>query len=547
MAILKHLLCVAILVLLGVPASGLVIATPASATGSWSAPIMTPGGAKYLSAVSCASPNFCVAVTTDNRALIYNGTSWTAPAVVDPVTAFQSDGVIYAVSCPTSTFCAAATAGGSTPIYDGSSWSIGLPGHGVGAGLYSVSCPSDSFCIAVGNTMPGPGKQAVAYVGGSGGFSSVNTYATSAASLTAVSCASSGFCVALARYQAWASSYAGGEWSFYGPLDPAAGEDFVAGPSHALSCPSSTFCAMVDYVGNAATFDGATWTTAAGIDGGTRLTSVSCPTSTFCVAVDGNGNALTYNGTAWSAPTKIDGSNVLTSVSCPTSQFCMAVDGAGNAVTWRAVAAPANVTRPAISGTARVGSTLTCSNGTWTSSPTSYRRQWYRNGTAISGATSITHPVVGADLQRRLTCAVTATNSGGSSAPAMSGAVTVKATTALTLRETSRSGSVRSCGASAGTACRDARGASVYFAGKATPVPIPAATRKVTVSYYHRSNGAWHLKVTRTVTASSLTGAWRTTQTGVTSLTGAWRARATAAATATLTSAASAYRYYVVH
>ena len=40
--------------------------------------------------------------------------------------------------------------------------------------------------------------------------------------------------------------------------------------------------------------------------------------------------------------------------------------------------APVNVTRPAISGTAQVGQTLTVSNGTWSPTPTSYLYAWYR-------------------------------------------------------------------------------------------------------------------------------------------------------------------------
>ena len=94
---------------------------------------------------------------------------------------------------------------------------------------------------------------------------------------------------------------------------------------------------------------------------------------------------------------------------------------------------------------------------------------------------------------------------------------------------------------------RRRRYATVYFAGKATPVPIPAASRSLTVRFYYRSGGVWRLKATVTVRASSSTGAWRLKKTGVTSARGIWRVRTSAAGTSTLTSAVSSYRYYQVY
>jgi len=77
-------------------------------------------------------------------------------------------------------------------------------------------------------------------------------------------------------------------------------------------------------------------------------------------------------------------------------------------------AAPSNTVAPAITGTAQTGQTLTCSNGTWTNTPTSYTRQWKRNGTNISGATSSTYVLQGADEGQSIKCTVTATNASGS-------------------------------------------------------------------------------------------------------------------------------------
>jgi hypothetical protein len=91
--------------------------------------------------------------------------------------------------------------------------------------------------------------------------------------------------------------------------------------------------------------------------------------------------------------------------------------GIGSAV---AAAAPANTSLPSISGSARDGSLLTASHGSWTGSPTSYAYAWQRCDTdggacaPISGATSRQYTAASADVGHRLRVVVTATNSTGS-------------------------------------------------------------------------------------------------------------------------------------
>lgn len=74
---------------------------------------------------------------------------------------------------------------------------------------------------------------------------------------------------------------------------------------------------------------------------------------------------------------------------------------------------PINTVAPAITGTARVGQTLTSTTGTWGGTPT-YKRQWYAGGVAISGATSATYIPVTGDIGKTITVVVTATNVQGS-------------------------------------------------------------------------------------------------------------------------------------
>jgi hypothetical protein len=85
----------------------------------------------------------------------------------------------------------------------------------------------------------------------------------------------------------------------------------------------------------------------------------------------------------------------------------------------RLSAAPQNTTAPAISGTAREGSTLTASNGSWSNSPSSFTYQWQRcatDGTScgdITGATKQTYSVVHGDVTHTLRVVVTAANADG--------------------------------------------------------------------------------------------------------------------------------------
>jgi hypothetical protein len=76
-------------------------------------------------------------------------------------------------------------------------------------------------------------------------------------------------------------------------------------------------------------------------------------------------------------------------------------------------AAPVNSALPAITGTATVGQTLSCSTGTWSGGPT-FTYQWLADGTPVAGATATTYAIPDVESGHQLTCAVTASNLGGS-------------------------------------------------------------------------------------------------------------------------------------
>jgi hypothetical protein len=113
-----------------------------------------------------------------------------------------------------------------------------------------------------------------------------------------------------------------------------------------------------------------------------------------------------------------------------TAQLVVASDVPGGnttvALTGTTVPATMTTATPTITGTARVGATLTAVPGDWTDG-VSFSYQWLRNGTAIPGATDGSYTVVKADAKQKLSVKVTGTKLGFVTANTTSAAVTVAA------------------------------------------------------------------------------------------------------------------------
>lgn len=84
-----------------------------------------------------------------------------------------------------------------------------------------------------------------------------------------------------------------------------------------------------------------------------------------------------------------------------------------------AAAPPTNTKEPTITGTPRVGETLTAQNGTWANNPTAFQYQWQRCGGAgagcanVAGAVEKTYLLTSADSGRRMAVRVLAVNADG--------------------------------------------------------------------------------------------------------------------------------------
>lgn len=89
-------------------------------------------------------------------------------------------------------------------------------------------------------------------------------------------------------------------------------------------------------------------------------------------------------------------------------------------------AAPVNIVQPLLSGNAAVGTVVTCSNGSWTGSPSpTFSFNFKANGVSVQNGASNTYtPLIGDDT-KTLTCTVTATNTQGSASANTSNSLVV--------------------------------------------------------------------------------------------------------------------------
>jgi alpha-tubulin suppressor-like RCC1 family protein len=99
------------------------------------------------------------------------------------------------------------------------------------------------------------------------------------------------------------------------------------------------------------------------------------------------------------------GDNAYTQLTGPAAQYTSMVVLAGQKVI--------SYVRPSITGTRKVGYTLTAHVGAFSVRPTQYAYQWLRNGSSITHATRSTYKLTTSDRGKHLSVKVTGLRSGG--------------------------------------------------------------------------------------------------------------------------------------
>jgi hypothetical protein len=287
----------------------------------------------FLSAVSCASATFCMAVgyqTTgqadQNLSEKWNGIRWSL--VSSPATSStQSDG-LDGVSCASATFCMAAgsySTGGKdrtlTENWDGTRWNlVSSPNLSAnGNFLLGVTCISAAFCMAAGAyNSGGHGQPLTEKWDGTrwNAVSSPNPDGIQNSFLGGVSCTSARFCMAAGATpdQAVAQTWNGTSWIRLNPASTGRSQPALYG----VSCTSPRFCMAAGYQFPGAhdqtvteTWNGTMWsrlsTPSTSSTQHNALYAASCTSATFCMAVgaySSNGTSVRpltawWNGTRW--------------------------------------------------------------------------------------------------------------------------------------------------------------------------------------------------------------------------------------------------------
>ena len=387
------------------------IALADSASGTWTtveAPLPPVSGAATVSlaSLSCPSSTFCVAVgsvkgsTSGTQPLVeewtagaWNTASASVPVPSNSASGSSQDASLSAVSCSSASFCVAVgtyvdTSNGQSGFLDtlsGGSWtSVEAPEPSDGgtdadnlqlSSLDAVTCSADGSCVAGGfYTSSVAGVPQYGLINTlSGGTWTATSVPENGAQINAISCSSdSTTCVAVGGWfnsssnfgEALIDTYSGGTWSVISePPVPsnAVAYSYTLSNLSSVACPSSTSCVSVgqygasnSYAGLIETFASGSWAATpaplpsnAGSSANANLVSVGCPTDGSCVAVGTYDETLgateglidTLGNGSWAAngaptPSASDSSANLQSAECESASVCAVVgkfeDSSGN-------------------------------------------------------------------------------------------------------------------------------------------------------------------------------------------------------------------------
>lgn len=85
-----------------------------------------------------------------------------------------------------------------------------------------------------------------------------------------------------------------------------------------------------------------------------------------------------------------------------------------------------NVSKPKITGVAKVGEKLVSTKGTWNANAKTYTYQWRANGTAIKGATASSYKVTGSTVGKKISVTVVASGTHSSASATSSATAAVR-------------------------------------------------------------------------------------------------------------------------
>jgi outer membrane protein OmpA-like peptidoglycan-associated protein len=159
---------------------------------------------------------------------------------------------------------------------------------------------------------------------------------------------------------------------------------------------------------SAITAGGTTSTITAGLTRDSDGAPSPAPPSTQSVAFATNLGTLSAPSAALSAGTA---QTTLTSDPAGgTANVTASLDAAQVTADVEFVLTPANLTPPAVTGTATAGNDLTCGLGSWTGTGLLYAQRWTRDGVDIPGATGSVRRTEPADVGHAVRCVVRAIN-----------------------------------------------------------------------------------------------------------------------------------------
>jgi hypothetical protein len=318
--------------------------------------VPSPSNTQYdsLGAVSCATPQWCLAVGGQNfnepLSALWNGTSWVAaPAYPAAITQTPS------ISCPAAGHCFVA-GGAAVAAYQASSW-VSVP---IGwtttsnVDLTGISCATTTSCVAVGSELLPNNRTALVAVASAGGTWRqvpivAQPFGLTAPALNSISCASPSMCLTVgvaARANGTGTRPVALIWSGKAFHLAATGLPTKGFWLDSVSCPSPAFCLAVGAgapgIPHGYIWSGQDWTRTNTLGSqfnlGVQSASVSCwePRQCMLIATDSDG------GSALSArfqignwePVKVPDPVVVLAmqmgtISCAATAHCMAVGFTG--------------------------------------------------------------------------------------------------------------------------------------------------------------------------------------------------------------------------